>query len=91
MFTFKAWSEISKALRTAEQVKPSVAIEAPGIYRVSGRNGSEFKVVCSRDDKGKRIVDCGCVAGAKLHTPCFHAAAAVKAHVSRVTWNQAAF
>jgi len=91
MFILNTWSTISKAIKTADRVNPTVVIEALGVYRVAGRNNTEFTVACYKDEEGKRVVDCGCVAGTKLHTPCFHAAAAIKAHVSMVTWSQPVF
>lgn len=91
MFTLHSWKQIAKSLRTAEQIKPQVKVEAEGVYQVSGRNNTQFTVICCKDEEGQRIVACQCVAGAKLHTPCFHAAAAIKAHVSLVTWNQPTF
>jgi len=91
MFVFSTWAIIRNAAKTADKVKPEVTVEAPGIYRVAGRNGTEFVVACYKSETGERIVDCGCVAGQKLHVPCFHSAAAVRTHVSLKTWSQQVF
>ncbi len=90
MFILKDEKTIEKALAKARTVKPCVRIIGFGLYEVAGSKNNAYQVRCKRDERGNHIVACNCKCGAETTRACYHAAAAIGAHIVLAEQRQAA-
>ncbi len=81
MFILRDATTIERALAKARTVKPRVRIIGFGLYEVTGSQNNSYQVRCKRDERGNRIVACNCKCGAETTHACYHAAAAIGAHI----------
>ena len=81
MFILQSEKQIERAVTKARAVKPRVRILGFGLYEVRGAKGNAYQVRCKRDNQGYKTVGCNCQAGANGQV-CYHAAAAVGAHIA---------
>ncbi len=75
---------LENAINKARTVKPRVHINRFGSYTVTNKaTGATYTVECSKRDN-KRFAHCTCKAGERGQA-CYHAAAAVSAHIQLAT------
>jgi hypothetical protein len=89
MFILKAKTQLEKAIEKAKKIRPTVKFDCFGRYRVSGSKGGYYTVICRRDNRGIKAVECTCKAGDE-GLVCYHAAAALSLHVGLVRQRQTA-
>ncbi len=80
MFILRGVDQLSSAITKAKKIRPRVEFDRFGRYRVSGSKGGYYTVVCRKDDRGIKAVECTCQGGEK-GLVCYHAAAALSLHV----------
>ena len=80
MFILKGIDQLTTAITKAKKLHPSVKFDHFGRYRVSGTKGGYYTVICRKDNRGIKAVECTCKGGAK-GLVCYHAAAALSLHV----------
>lgn len=80
MFILKGIDQLSNAITKAKKLRPRVEFDRFGRYRVSEKSGGFYTVICRKDDRGIKAVECTCKGGAK-GLVCYHAAAALSLHV----------
>ena len=80
MFILKGIDQLDKAITKAKKLRPRVEFDRFGRYRVSGSRGAYYTVICRKDDRGIKAVECTCRGGEK-GLVCYHAAAALSLHV----------
>ena len=80
MFILKGVEQLTKAITKAKKIRPRVEFDRFGRYRVSGMSGGFYTVICRKDDRGIKAVECTCKGGEK-GLVCYHAAAALSLHV----------
>ncbi len=80
MFILKDKTQLERAIAKALKIRPRVEFDRFGRYRVSGSKGGYYTVICRKDDRGIKAVECTCQGGEK-GLVCYHAAAAISLHV----------
>jgi hypothetical protein len=80
MFILKGIQQLEKAIAKAKKIRPRVEFDCFGRYRVSGSKGGYYTVICRKDDRGIKAVECTCK-GAEKGLVCYHAAAALSLHI----------
>ncbi len=60
MFILKGIEQLEKAIAKAKKIRPRVEFDHFGRYRVSGSKGGYYTVICRKDDRGIKAVECGC-------------------------------
>ena len=80
MFILKGIEQLTKAITKAKKLRPRVEFDRFGRYRVSGMSGGFYTVICRKDERGIKAVECTCKGGEK-GLVCYHAAAALSLHV----------
>ena len=80
MFILKGIDQLNNAITKAKKIRPRVEFDRFGRYRVSGSKGGYYTVVCRKDDRGIKAVECTCK-GAEKGLVCYHPAAALSLHV----------
>ena len=80
MFILKGIDQLTIAITKAKKLHPTVKFDHFGRYRVSGTKGGYYTVICRKDNRGIKAVECTCKGGAK-GLVCYHAAAALSLHV----------
>ena len=79
MFILKRIKQLEKAIVKAKKVRPRVEFDHFGRYSVSGSKGY-YTVICRKDERGIKAVECTCKAAEK-GLVCYHAAAALSLHI----------
>lgn len=79
MFILKGKEQLEKAIEKAKKLRPRVEFDRFGRYRVSGSKGY-YTVICRKDERGIKAVECTCK-GAEKGYVCYHAAAALSVHI----------
>ncbi len=79
MFILKGIEQLEKAIAKAKKLRPRVEFDRFGRYRVSGSKGY-YTVICRKDDRGIKAVECACK-GAEKGLVCYHAASALSLHI----------
>ena len=80
MFILREHQQLEKAIEKAKQIRPKVHFVAFGHYQVSGSKGGYYTVICRKDNRGIKAVQCTCKAGDK-GLVCFHSVAALSLHI----------
>lgn len=80
MFILNGINQLSRAISKAKKIRPRVEFDRFGRYRVSGSKGGYYTVICRKDDRGIKAVECTCKGGSE-GLVCYHAAAALSLHV----------
>jgi hypothetical protein len=88
MFILKGIEQLEKAIAKAKKIRPRVEFGSFGHYRVSGSKGF-YTVVCRKDERGYKTVDCTCK-GAERGLVCYHSAAALSLHIGLAKQRQTA-
>ena len=84
MIQLTSAATLEKAINKARTVKPRVHVAKFGRYTVTNKaTGATYTVECIKRD-GKRFAACSCRAG-ELGKACYHAMAAVAAHIQLAT------
>ena len=89
MFILKGIDQLGKAITKAKKIRPRVEYDCFGRYRVSGSKGGYYTVICRKDTRGIKAVECTCQGGEK-GLVCYHAAAALSLHVGLARQRQTA-
>ncbi len=89
MFILKGIQQLEKAIAKAKKIRPRVEFDCFGRYRVSGSKGGYYTVICRKDDRGIKAVECGCKGG-EQGLVCYHAVAALSLHVGLARQRQTA-
>ncbi len=79
MFILTNKSQLTNAIAKAKKIRPRVEFDRFGRYRVSGSKGY-YTVICRKDERGIKTVDCTCK-GAEKGLVCYHAASALSLHI----------
>ncbi|CAN5363334.1 hypothetical protein BH10ACI1_BH10ACI1_19380 [soil metagenome] len=80
MFILKGIEQLEKAIAKAKKIRPRVEFDRFGRYRVSGSKGGFYTVICRKDERGIKAVECTCK-GAEKGLVCYHAASALSLHI----------
>ncbi len=88
MFILKGIDQLENAITKAKKIRPRVEFDQFGQYRVSGSKGF-YTVICRKDERGFKTVDCTC-RGAEQGLACYHAAAALSLHIGLARRQQTA-
>ncbi len=80
MFILKGIDQLSNAITKAKKIRPRVEFDRFGRYRVSGSKGGFYTVICRKDDRGIKAVECACKGG-EQGLVCYHAVAALSLHI----------
>ncbi len=80
MFILKGIDQLSNAITKAKKIRPRVEFDRFGRYRVSGSKGGYYTVICRKDDRGIKAVECTCKGGEK-GLVCYHAVSALSLHI----------
>jgi hypothetical protein len=80
MFILKGIDQLTNAITQAKKIRPRVEFDRFGRYRVSGSKGGYYTVICRKDDRGIKAVECTCKAG-EQGLVCYHAASALSLHI----------
>ncbi len=88
MFVLKGIEQLEKAIAKAKKIRPRVEFGSFGHYRVSGSKGF-YTVICRKDERGYKTVDCTCKASER-GLVCYHSAAALSLHVGLARQQQTA-
>jgi hypothetical protein len=88
MFVLKGIEQLEKAIAKAKKIRPRVEFVNFGRYQVSGSKGF-YTVICRKDERGYKVVDCTCK-GAEKGLVCYHAASALSLHIGLARTRQAA-
>ncbi len=80
MFILKGIDQLTKAITKAKRIRPRVEFDCFGRYRVSGSRVGYYTVICRKDNRGIKAVECTCKGGEK-GLVCYHAVAALSLHV----------
>ena len=88
MFILKDKSQLERAIAKALKIRPRVEFDCFGRYRVSGSK-KFYTVVCRKDERGNKIVTCGCK-GAEKGLVCYHAVSALSLHIGLARRQQTA-
>ncbi len=88
MFILKGIEQLENAIVKAKKIRPRVEFGGFGHYRVSGSKGF-YTVICRKDERGYKTVDCTCK-GAEKGLVCYHSAAALSLHIGLAKQRQTA-
>jgi hypothetical protein len=88
MFILSGIEQLTNAIAKAKKIRPRVEFGGFGHYRVSGSKGF-YTVVCRKDERGYKTVDCTCK-GAEKGLVCYHSAAALSLHIGLARQQQTA-
>jgi len=88
MFILKGVDQLQNAITKAKKVRPRVEFDHFGRYRVSGSK-CYYTVICRKDNRGIKAVECTCKAGEE-GLVCYHSAAALSLHVGLARLRQTA-
>ena len=80
MFILSGIDQLTRAITKAKKIRPLVKFDRFGRYRVSGSTGGYYTVICRKDARGIKAVECSCKGGDR-GLVCYHAAAALSLHV----------
>ncbi len=80
MFILKGIDQLTNAIAKAKKIRPRVEFDRFGRYRVSGSKGGYHTVICRKDDRGIKAVECACKGG-EQGLVCYHAVAALSLHI----------
>jgi hypothetical protein len=80
MFILKGIDQLTNAIAKAKKIRPRVEFDRFGRYRVSGSKGGYYTVICRKDDRGIKAVECACKGG-EQGLVCYHAVAALSLHI----------
>ncbi len=80
MFILKGIDQLTNAITKAKKIRPRVEFDRFGRYRVSGSKGGYYTVICRKDDRGIKAVECTCKGGEK-GLVCYHAVSALSLHI----------
>ncbi len=80
MFVLSNKEQLERAIVKAKKIRPSVKFDHFGRYRVSGSKGGYYTVICRKDNRGTKAVQCTCKGGDR-GLVCYHAAAALSLHI----------
>lgn len=80
MFILKGKQQLEKAIEKAKKIRPRVEFDCFGRYRVTGSKGGYYTVICRKDNRGIKAVECTCK-GAEKGLVCYHAVAALSLHI----------
>jgi hypothetical protein len=80
MFVLKGIDQLTNAIAKAKKIRPRVEFDRFGRYRVSGSKGGYYTVICRKDDRGIKAVECACKGG-EQGLVCYHAVAALSLHI----------
>lgn len=80
MFILKGIDQLNNAITKAKKIRPRVEFDRFGRYRVSGSKGGYYTVICRKDDRGIKAVECTCKGGEK-GLVCYHAVSALSLHI----------
>ena len=80
MFILNGINQLENAIKKAKKLRPCVEFDRFGRYRVSWKRGGYYTVICRKDNRGIKAVECTCKGGEK-GLVCYHAAAALSLHV----------
>jgi len=89
MFILNGIEQLENAIVKAKKIRPRVEFGSFGHYRVSGSKETFYTVVCRKDERGQKVVTCGC-RGAEKGLACYHAAAALSLHIGLARRQQTA-
>jgi hypothetical protein len=89
MFILTGIEQLGNAIAKAKKIRPRVEFDCFGRYRVSGSKGGYYTVICRKDDRGIKAVECTCKASER-GLPCYHAAAALSLHIGIARTRQTA-
>lgn len=89
MFILRERKQLEKAIEKAKQIRPRVKFDCFGRYRVSGSKGGYYTVICRRDERGVKAIQCTCKAGDR-GLVCFHSVAALSLHIGLARLRNAA-
>ncbi len=88
MFILKDKTQLEIAIAKALKIRPRVKFDRFGHYQVSGSKGF-YKVICRKDERGNKVVACGCK-GAEKGFVCYHAVSALSLHIGLARQQQTA-
>ena len=88
MFILKGIEQLEKAIAKAKKLRPRGEFDRFGRYRVSGSKGY-YTVICRKDERGYKAVECTCKAG-EQGLVCYHSAAALSLHIGLARQQQTA-
>ncbi len=80
MFILKRIDQLNNAITKAKKIRPRVEFDRFGRYRVSGSKGGYYTVICCKDERVIKAVECTCQGGEK-GLVCYQAAGALSLHV----------
>ncbi|MGI8542159.1 MAG: SWIM zinc finger family protein [Aridibacter sp.] len=80
MFVLNGIDQLTRAIAKAKKLRPRVEFDRFGRYRVSGTKGGYYTVICRKDDRGIKAVECTCKGGER-GLVCYHSAAALSLHI----------
>jgi hypothetical protein len=80
MFILRTKQQLENAIEKAKTIRPTVKFDHFGRYRVSGSRGGYYTVICRKDNRGLKAVDCTCKGG-ESGLVCYHAVAALSLHI----------
>jgi hypothetical protein len=80
MFVLSNKEQLERAIVKAKKIHPSVKFDHFGRYRVSGSKGGYYTVICRKDNRGTKAVQCTCRGGDR-GLVCYHAASALSLHI----------
>ncbi len=83
MFILNGIDQLGRAITKAKKLRPRVEFDRFGRYRVSGKSGGYYTVICRKDNRGIKAVECSCIGGER-GLVCYHAAA-LSLHVGLAT------
>ncbi len=89
MFILKGIEQLETAIVKAKKIRPRVESDRFGRYRVSGSKGGYYTVICRKDIRGIKAVECTCKGG-EQGLVCYHAATALSLHVGLARQRQTA-
>jgi hypothetical protein len=88
MFILKGIEQLEKAIAKAKKFVRVSSFDHFGRYRVSGSKGY-YTVVCRKDERGYKTVECTCKRAEK-GLVCYHSAAALSLHIGLAKQRQTA-
>jgi hypothetical protein len=89
MFILKDKTQLERAIAKALKIRPRVEFDRFGRYRVSGSKGGYYTVICRKDERGVKAVECTCKGG-EQGLVCYHAASALSLHIGLAIRQQTA-
>lgn len=80
MFVLSNKEQLERAITKAKMIRSRVEFDHFGRYRVSGSKGGFYTVICRKNQRGTKAVECTCLGGDR-GLVCYHAAAALSLHI----------